>query len=77
MKIKDYYVSEFPTDDLGVEINPEATFDGLFYVLDNYSDVYEYLGVYDSVVRERVFEKLAEVMGVPYNEVYDQWLLAS
>lgn len=69
-------MNEFPTDELGLEINTEATVDGLFRVLDNYGDVYLYLGVVDSLVRERCFEKLAETMGVSYNEVYEQWLTA-
>lgn len=73
--IKNYYLQNFPTDELGLEINPEATFEGLFETLDRYRDVYEYIGVHDSLVRERVFEKLAEVMEVPYNEVYEQWMI--
>lgn len=77
MNIRNYYVSTFPTDELGIEINPNATFEGLFRELDNYGDVYEYIGVGDSLVRERVFEKLAEIMGVTYDEVYSQWLLAA
>ena len=77
MNIRNYYVSKFPTDDMGDGINPKATLEGLFRVLDNYGDVYEYLCVYDSIIRERCFEKLAEIMGVDYNEIYDQWLMAA
>ena len=77
MKIREFYLEAFPTDELGIEINPKATFDGLFRVLDNYGDVYEYIGVGDSIVRERCFEKLSEIMGVTYDEVYSQWLMAA
>ena len=77
MKIREFYLEAFPTDELGIEINPKATFDGLFRVLDNYGDVYEYIGVGDSLIRERVFEKLSEIMGVTYDEVYSQWLMAA
>ena len=76
MKIKEYYLEMFPTDELGVEINPQATFDGLFGILDNYEDVYEYIGVCDSIIRERCFEKLSQIMGCDYNVIYDQWLTA-
>ena len=76
MKIREFYLKAFPTDELGIEINPTATFDGLFKVLDNYGDVYEYIGVGDSLVRERCFEKLSEIMGVNYDYVYNQWLAA-
>ena len=77
MNIRDYYVRNFPSDELGIEINSKATFEGLFRVLDNYGDVYHYIGVADSLIRERCFEKLAEIMGVDYNEIYNQWLMAA
>lgn len=74
--IKEYYLSNYPTDDLGNEIDANATFKGLFHILDTYEDVYKYIGVADSIIRERIFEKLANEMGVDYNEIYNQWLLA-
>lgn len=77
MKIREYYLETYPTDELGIEINSEATFEGLFRELDNYGDVYEYIGVGDSIIRERCFEKLADIMDVSYDEVYSQWLLAA
>lgn len=72
--IKNYYLNEYPTDELGADINPRADFDGLLMVLNEGDDVYEYLGVSDSLVRERVFQKLADIMGVDYNQIYDMWL---
>lgn len=74
--IKEFYLNNYPTDELGNEIHTKATFIGLFEVLDTYKDVYEYIGVHDSIIRERIFEKLANEMGVDYNEIYNQWLLA-
>jgi len=74
MNIKNYYSQTFLTDELGSEINPKATFEELFNELDNYRDVYKYIGVYDSIVRERIFQKLADVMGVNYEYIYKQWL---
>ena len=75
--IREYYLEAFPSDELGAEINPEATFEGLEKVLDNYEDVYEYIGVGDSIVRERVFDKLAQILGVEYDVIYSQWILAA
>ena len=75
--LRKFYVSKFPSDELGREINPKATFLGLFDVLDNYGDVYEYLGVHDSLVRARCFEELARVSQMRYDEIYDQWMLAA
>ena len=37
-------------------------------------EVYEYLGVVDSLVRENVFSKIAAITGVEYEDVYDLWL---
>jgi hypothetical protein len=74
--IKEFYLDNYPTDELGNEIDANATFVGLFHILDTYGDVYKYIGICDSLVRERIFEKLANEMGVNYNEIYNQWLLA-
>ena len=73
-KIKEWYIKEYPTDELGVEINNDITFYDLFVVLDNYKDVYEALNVGDSIVRERVFNELSKIMNVDYDYVYEQWL---
>ena len=73
-KIKDWYIKEYPTDELGVEINNKITFNDLFIVLDTYKDVYEALGVWDSIVRERVFDKLSKIMNVDYDYIFSQWL---
>ena len=70
--IKQYYTTTFP-DELGLEINPNATFLGL---IGNIGDVYEYIGVADSLIRERLFERVAEIMECTYDEVYYLWLNA-
>jgi hypothetical protein len=75
MKIRKWYIENFPTDDLGKELHGGTTFKGLFSDMDAYQDVYNTLGVYDSVIRERVFVKLAEIMEVDYDYVYEQFLL--
>lgn len=74
MKIREYYLEAFPTDDLGKGINPKATFAGLLNQLIVDGDVYEYLYVYDSIIRERLFEQLAEELGVGYEYVYNLWI---
>ena len=73
-KVKDWYVKEYPTDDMGEDIDPELSFYGIFDALDNYEDIYEVIGVGDSIIRERIFSELADRMGVDYDYVYDQWL---
>jgi hypothetical protein len=74
MNIREYYLENFPTDELGNEINPTATFDGLVRVLNNYEDVYEYIGVSDSLIRERVFWNLSKITNTEYSVIYDLWL---
>jgi|TARA_B110000444_G_C18299111_1_gene348744 hypothetical protein len=69
--IKNWYKSEFTTDELGEEINPKATFKEL---KDNLPNVYDHLTVGDSIVRERCFLELSNRMGVDYDEIYYKWL---
>ena len=69
--IKNWYKSVFATDELGEEINPTATFEEL---KNNLPNVYYYLGVGDSIIRERVFSELAERMNIEYNVIYTKWL---
>ena len=42
--------------------------------LNNKQNVYEVMGVADSVVRERLFEYLSLVYDVDYDVVYKKWL---
>ena len=51
MNVREFYVKNYPSDDMGADINPNATFDGLAQALSNCHDVYEYLNVYDSIIR--------------------------
>ena len=74
LNVKEWYKGEYPTDDLVEEIKDTVTFEDIFEALDNYKDIYDIIGVTDSLVRERIFEKLAELMEVDYDYVYDQWL---
>lgn len=76
-KLRDWYMREFPDDELGQKINPDADFEGLFETLDHYRDAYEYFGVGDSIMRERLFSRLAEIMGIGYGGVYSRWLMAA
>ena len=73
-KIRDYYIDNFPSDTLGEQLNPEATFEDLFNCLDAHQDVYELFWIGDSLIRERLFEALAGIIDMPYDYVYEQWL---
>jgi hypothetical protein len=72
MNIKKWYLDTYK-DDLGLEINENATFEEIdYYEIRN---IYEYLGNnVDTIIRERVFEKLASLLNMTYQEIYDIWL---
>ena len=74
MKIKEFYLNAYPTDELGLELNENATFVGLLNCLYEGNDVYDYIGEGDSLIRERLFEKLAQDLGSSYDYVYNLWL---
>jgi len=74
MNIRSYYLETYPADDLGLEINKDATFLGLFRELVAARDIYKFIGVSDSLVRERLFDKLAKLLNEPYEYIYKLWL---
>lgn len=76
--IKSWYEKAYD-DDLASELNPESTFEDLWITLTAKGDtkaqeVYNVLGVGDSVVRERVFGHLATLLNVDYDVIYYMWL---
>jgi hypothetical protein len=73
--IREAHLEMYPHDKLAKKLN-DVTFEDLFRCLDNYQDVYEFIGVYDSIIRENLFSMLAEIMGVDYDVIYDQWMKA-
>lgn len=75
--VKEWYLKNYSNDDLGQEIDENITFYDIFYTLDRRKDVYNTIGVDDSIIRERIFEKLADVMQCDYNYIYEQWLLCT
>ncbi len=74
-EVRAYYIDKYPTDELGEQIRMAVTFKDVFNTLDNRACVYDLLNVHDSLVRERVFEALSEVMGCEYDYIYSQWLI--
>lgn len=74
MTIKEFYLNTYPTDELGLELDSKATFAGLVTQLFGDMDVYDYIGVSDSLVRERLFSELANQLNTSYDYVYNLWL---
>ena len=75
MNIKQWYLSSYPNDTLGNSINGYCTFEGLYEcIINNYEDVYDYLGIGDTLVRERCFRNLSTIVGMHYEDLHEQWL---
>lgn len=72
--IKEDYVTTFPTDELGKNINEDISYYNLFMGMLNGDDVYDMLGVSDTIIRERIFRLLSEMMEVGYDVIYYAWL---
>lgn len=74
-KLFDFYRVRYPTDtEMIGKINRNATFQDAFECLQAGFNFYAFLGVDDSLVRERIFDALATLMGCSYEHVYYQWL---
>lgn len=73
--VRKWYKEAYPTDEWAFQnLNPGITFQDVYVCLLMKADIYAFLGAGDSIVRERVFTELAELMGVDYSVVYNQWM---
>lgn len=74
--VKKFYIKKYPTDDLGVEINNTITFEDVYNKLKagEGEEIYDLIGVGDSLIRERIFGELSDRLGVDYDTIYDLWL---
>lgn len=73
-KIKIWHRFKYPNDELAKEMDGEITFKNLWDGMNAGEDVYEMLGVYDSLIREHVFSELAKRMNTKYETIYNKWL---
>ena len=71
--IKQWYKSAYPTDDIVEDISEKVKFEDVVLCLENGMDVYDFIAP-DSLCRERVFVRLTEITGKPYDHFYQQWL---
>lgn len=73
-KVKDWYVKEYPTDELGERIS-DVTFKECYFGMKKGKDIYDLIGVGDSIVRERLFSELADQYAKGnYDTIYRLWL---
>ena len=72
--IQQWYVKAYPSDDLGYNISEQAVFVDLHDGIMNGYDIYGYLGISDSLVRERIFLELASIYDTSYKNIYETWI---
>ena len=74
--VKEWYKNEFSEDSIYEEINENARFSSLYASITwaGGDDFYDVLGVNDSIVRERIFTKMAEIYNTDYNDIYNKWV---
>lgn len=71
--IREWYAAVFPSDELASKIQDISFYDFVDR-MNRGEDVYEILGVKDSIVRERVFNQTAQLLHVDYDVLYKKWL---
>jgi hypothetical protein len=70
--IREWYVKAYPMDDLGPGI--VGNFAGALETMAKGGDIYDYIGVGDSLIRERLFTRLSKMLGLDYDHIYEMWL---
>lgn len=71
-QIKAFYIDCFNDVEGGQELKA-ITFGELLQALENGIEFYSYTGACDSIVRERLFILLANILGKKYSYIYDLW----
>ena len=74
MDVGIWYRNKYPMDEVGAYIRPDLTFGDLWDCLKEGTEIYSVMGVGDSLVRERLFIKMAEIFNVSYDYIYGMWL---
>lgn len=76
--VREWYLNTYPEDcEIGDGLKEDATFGDVYTALEKLQKIEDVLGrVADTFVRERVFEKLAELCGVEVGVIMDMWMEA-
>ena len=75
LRVKPKFEERFPEEGSFIEQIPEdLTFRKVLDALNNEEDIYDVIGVNDSVVREEIFILLSDLLEVEYDEIYQLWL---
>lgn len=74
--VKEFYAKAYTADTMVDDMNDNITFQQVLNELikGNGGNIYEIIGVGDSLIRERVFLRLSEIMNLEYEYIYELWL---
>lgn len=72
MEVRTYYKIVFPADELGNDLPKRLTFSGFAKRFKAGKDIYNIVGVHDSVVRKRLTHALQYVLDCSYDEIYNE-----
>nr|WP_298595445.1 SNF2-related protein [uncultured Mitsuokella sp.] len=70
--VRRWYRENFPEDSLGEEL-VERTFSETLEALESGNDLYAFLGIGASDMREAIFSELSTLSGHPYDAIYALW----
>lgn len=75
LRVKPKFKERFPEEGSFIDQIPEdLTFRKVMDALNNEEDIYDVIGVNDSVVREEIFILLSDLLDIEYDEIYQLWL---
>lgn len=75
LRVKPKFKERFPEEGSFIDQIPEdLTFRKVMDALNNEEDIYDVIGVNDSVVREEIFILISDLLDVEYDEIYQLWL---
>lgn len=75
LRVKPRFEERFPEEGSFIDQIPEdLTFRKVMDALNNEEDIYDVIGVNDSVVREEIFILLSDLLDIEYDEIYQLWL---
>lgn len=72
--VRTWYKDHYPNDPKGDDLEGQLSWAVMLERMRNKENLYSIIGVSDSVVRERLFSHLAELMLVPYEVICRIWL---
>ena len=72
--VKKWYCQKYPMDELGESINEDVTFADVLLRIAQGESAYFVIGVWDSIVRERIFAEVAKRMDCDYRVIYNIWM---